>query len=105
MASRLQCVAAIALVMQDKLMQRIPYGTPGLPNMQTILEIMAMSPEDATKLCNEHVYVSRELQRVCAQWPDGAIEEHDWPPVPKNGKRERNTMFFWRWLRGLFWKP
>jgi hypothetical protein len=45
--THLQAVQIVALFMQRAFMSGIPYGALGTPNMQSIVEICAMSESDA----------------------------------------------------------
>lgn len=45
-SARLPLMMAVALYIQQQTMKGIPYGAEGMPNMQTLLEIGAVFPEE-----------------------------------------------------------
>lgn len=64
----LQCVVAVALVMQNEFMRGTPYGTPGVPNMQSIVELAGLSPGQARSECAKHPAISRTLADLAGRW-------------------------------------
>lgn len=64
--STFQCVLAVALYMQTELNSGKPYGTPGIPNMQSIMQIANLEKEDACAKIAEHPEIMQQLATTFA---------------------------------------
>lgn len=73
-ATVLQCMVAVSLHMQNEFMRGVPYNTPGVPNMQSLIELSQLTDEAARAEISRHPQLAHQLVEVVRRWPSEPME-------------------------------